>query len=436
MRAGNQAQGKTWAGLSNAIYHSIGRHPFYRVPAPPVAGYIVCASWGQSIEIQSKLWSLLPKGALDPATEYIEGHGFRGKHPFVRFRNGSLIRIKTARQGALQLAGGTIGWAMFDEPPASRRVWGEITKRVIRTNGWVWGTLTPINAPVDYLRELTESGQVEDIHGPLTPEAMIPVGQSRPIRLTDGTRCDAAWIDSIRASTLDTEEPVVVDGEWDCRAIGRLFRAFASTGPDAHVSDRVPPGDVKLCVGIDHGSGANFSSAAVLVALEPDPTHPRVWVLDEYVSEGETDERDDARGILSMLSRWGLSWDDLDHAYGDRPWRRGSMQKKSNGQLMRAIGRKIKRKPDALSPQLRTVKRGKGHGAGSVHMGEVYLHRAMVRRGCFNVGARCEQVIASLERYDGRSDSPYKHILDAIRYALDWQIFATPRRSRARIYVG
>lgn len=422
MRAGNQTLGKTFAGLSNGIYHALGEHPFYPVPPPPTEGTIVTASWAQSLAIQAKLWALLPKDQLDPRTEYDPSKGFRGRYPVVRFKNGSKIWIKTTNQGGLALAGSTLHWVHFDEPPKSPRVFAEMVKRVTRTAGYVWITYTPVNAPVDYLREMVENGAIEDHWSPLTPEQLIPVGGSRPVRLPDGTLCDAAWIEELRADTLPHEIPVVIDGEWDMRVIGSVFRGFRAAGPDAHVSERLPAETVNLQIGIDHGSGANFSSAAVLIAVVADAENPRIFVIDEYTSDGETTIAQDAANILAMLRRWGKDWRDLHKAYGDRPWQRGSLQRKSNAQLTSAIERHLSRR--VLEPEIRTVKRGAGRGGSrSVHMGSAFLHRAMITPGCFTVHPRCAQVIESLSRWDGRFDSPYKHILDALRYGLDNYIF-------------
>jgi hypothetical protein len=40
---------------------------------------------------------MVPKEELHPDIEYVPGKGFRGLAPVVRFKNGSIIRIKTAK---------------------------------------------------------------------------------------------------------------------------------------------------------------------------------------------------------------------------------------------------------------------------------------------------------------------------------------------------
>lgn len=422
LRAGNQAQGKSTAGLANALFHALGRHPFYDVPSAPTEGWVCCASWSQSLSIQQKLWDLTPKSEVHPACEFDPVKGFRGRYPALQLRNGSRIWIKTTGQGGLRLAGATLDWAMFDEPPVSARIYSEVTKRVMRTNGWIWSTLTPVNAPVDWLQEMAGDARITDLHFRLTPENLIPTGQTRPMVLGDGTVCGAEWIDSIIADTMPHEVPVVCHGEWEFRSTGALFSRFRAT---EHVSEDMPSGSPSLRLAVDHGSGADFSSVALLVAVDADGV---AWVVDEVVSDGETTEDDDARAILEMLGNNGLKWKDLNQVYGDRPWYgRGAAKlgRKSNGDLARALERRQKLRPGALRPAFQTVKRGKGAGRGSVHLGCRYLHRAMVSNR-FRVHPRCERTIESIEKWDF-TDNEWKHCVDTLRYAVNDLVLKTRR---------
>ena len=448
LRLGNQWGGKTWVGLANGIMHCLGDHPFYDVPPPPIKGAIVCATWAQSIEIQEKLWNLLPKGELHPDTVYIDGHGFRGKNIVVKFRNGSKIFIKTTNQGGLSLAGGTYDWVHFDEPPKNSRVYGEMVKRTMKgaAGGWVWLTFTPVNAPVEYIREMCESNkhQMIDLHSRCTPEMLIPVGQTRPI-LINGMKADQDWIDAQEADSFDYEVDVVVHGGWEFRSSGRMFSAYHDAAPPKGATvTSAPPffgGKFDLCFGADHGSGENFSSCAVLVATVKTPDgFDAVWVLDEYVSDGQTTEKQDARGIIQMLARWGWTWKNLDHAHGDRVHygaggKYGKQTgKKSNGQLQRSIAREMGIQAHEMGKPIQTVKRGKGHAQHSVKHGERWLHRAMVREH-FHVSKRCTRVLGMLNSYTG-ADDQWKHISDALRYSLVHAIFAKRQRTTTAIHNG
>jgi phage terminase large subunit-like protein len=425
LRCGNQWGGKTTAGLAEVNWRCTGKHPYLKTHTPPIEAWIVCASWSQSVSIQKKFWMLADKDELDPNTEFSPLKGFVGKNPAVLYRNGSIVRFKTTNQGGLNLAGSTIHVVHIDEP-TEPRIYSELQKRVARTNGVIIITLTPINGPVDWLREMCENGQIVDHHYRLEPQNLIPVGCSQPLRLEDGTAMDAEWCEKIRAETMDAEEGVVVDGEWEIRVEGRIFTAFDKT---KHVVTRPPRGKFKLCLGMDHGDGANFSEAAYLVAVDDLGATQKVHVLDEYVSEQSTTPDMDADGIVAMLARNGVVWEDLDMVYGDRSYggRFRGLSKKSNSDLVRSIAKIVGVPYNKLRPFVNTVKRGEGHGRGSVDQGLRYLHHNMVRPGHFSVSPRCSRLIESLDKWDGRDDQ-WKHAIDALRYALDYYIFLRKRR--------
>ena len=436
LRAGNQFLGKTTAGLARGIYHARGDCPFYAVPPPPVFGAIVCTTHSQSIEIQTKLWNLLPKSELHPSTEFIPGYGFRGQFKAVRWLNGSITYILTSGQGAPALASRTLHWIHEDEPPKTPRTHMEAISRVAATNGYIWMTFTPVNAPTGYLRDQVDAGVMHEHWSPLTPEAVIPVGHSEPRRGPDGVPWDAEYLEYRRSLMLPREAPVVADGEWDMSAEGQVFYVFDATRePGSHVSLERPEGEFDLRVGADHGSGFNFSACGVLVGSQRVDGVDCIYVLDEYVSDGETDSNQDGAGLVAMLDRWDQHWNDLRWAYGDRPWQKNDYQKKDNKRLFAAVRQEYKRrrrKPPTHGRRFHTVKRGQGHGAGSVSTGLGYLHRAMVGerapggelvRQRFYIQPGCTRVIEALSAWEGKDDE-YKHIIDALRYALDDLIFA------------
>ncbi|MEL6347863.1 MAG: terminase family protein [Myxococcota bacterium] len=431
-RAGNQAHGKTWAGLAEAHYRAIGKHPFIDVPKGPVEIWVICAAWAQSISIQAKFWQLAGRsGHLHEDTEFDPVKGFRGKNPAVRYKNGSILRFKTTNQGGLNLAGATIDFALFDEPPKDQRIFGEVQKRVMRRAGTVALTLTPINAPTDWLKKLVDEGVVNETHVRLEPKNLIPVGASKPLRLADGTPMDDAWIERIRLETVPHEAPVVLDGEWEIRLEDRVFQAFNKLD---HVHDQLPVGrEVNVALGVDYGTKAGKQVAILVLFWEEkrdDQTFFGIYVLDEYVDEdGKSAPEDDARGILRMLRRHGWGWHNLDQAWGDRLYLRGPATRKSNKDLQAAIARQLRMSSGDLTPDIRTAKRGAGKGGGSVDVGVRFLHHAMVR-GLFGVHPRCEHLIESFFKWKYTED--HKDPIDALRYALEPQIFGVGRRRGRR----
>jgi hypothetical protein len=425
-RWGNQWGGKTTVGLAEVDSRCRGAHPYLDVPEPPIEAWVLCASWPQSVGIQGKLNDLLDPDAIDwqQTRLFDPKNGFGAKSPIVVYRNGSIVRFKTTQQGGLNLAGATIDVALFDEPPATQRVFSEVQKRLMKRNGYLLLTLTPINAPTDWLKTLVEKGGISDHHYRMEARNLIPVGQQRPLTLSDGTPMNQAWIDGVLEQTPPHEIPVVCHGEWECRVQGRYFAAFNDL---AHVSDDALSGQWNLRLGVDHGDGANFSQVAILTAVrEGSGTDAdTVVVLDEYIADGSTTTAMDAEAIWNMLRRNGLGWRHLDRAFGDRSWtgRKGYTSRKSNEDLMVALRQYIGGPP---RPSIRTVKRGAGRGRHSVDAGGRYLHQTMVSPGSFTVHPRCTRLIASLSRWD-YSDNEWKHAIDALRYSLDDRIFARVR---------
>jgi len=436
-RAGNQAHGKTIAGLAAVHFRALGEHPFLEVPPAPIEAWIICASWSQSVAIQEKFWEHVgATGELDAGTAFDAKNGFGAKNPIARYVNGSVVRFKTTQQGSLNLSGATIDCALFDEPPATPRIFSEVQKRLIRRGGALLLTLTPIGAPCDWLREQVEDGHLTETHVRLEPENLIPVGASAPMTLPDGTPMDQAWIDAVIAETLPHEIGVVCHGGWEIRVTERVFSAFAE--PD-HVTADLPTGEVKIAIGIDYGDGAQFEQVAMLCAIDESGPFPRVWILDENVPDTTTTIDMDAASILGMLERNGMRWSSVDRAYGDRSWsgRHGSLSSKSNADLMAALakaGGAVRGR--GLRPKITTVKRGRGHGRGSVAHGCRFLHAAMVRPGHFHIHPRCTRLIESLNRWDYRENSEWKHAIDGIRYGLDNYIFTTRRRLVAPVRLG
>lgn len=436
LRLGNQWGGKTTAGLSEVDWRCTGRHPFLEVRPPPIEAWIVCASWAQSISIQTKFWNLCSRDELDARTVFDEVKGFRGKSPVVRYRNGSIVRFKTTRQGGLQLASATIHVVLVDEP-TEQRIFAELRKRLMRTAGTMLLTLTPINGPVDYLRELSDADAISDHHWPLRAESLIPVGSFEPLRLEDGTPMDQTWVDQIRAETLPHEEPIVVDGEWEVRVEGHTFKAFDPTIPGRHITDVVPPGDLLVCLGLDYGV-KDFKQVASLVGVDLSGEFPAVHVLDERIGDGMTTPEQDAEAVLDMLDAWGWKWSDLHAATGDKPYDAGKgkgIGRKSNKEMMSALRKLLKKRgqinPRAkLHPEIQQAKTGKGGGRGSVDRGCTWLHRAMLRPGCFTIQPRCVRTIEALQKF-AMQDDDWKDPIDAIRYAT-WKFAMRGSFSRVR----
>lgn len=402
LRAGNQL-GKTIAGLTDVIWRALGTHPYVPVAAPPLEAWVICFSWEQSLSVQAKFASLCPPGALAEGVEFVPGKGYTGRVPIVRFRNGSIVRFKTTNQGSLGLASATINHVLIDEPPPPD-IWGELCARVLRNRGRIRLTMTPIGRPVDWLRDLVKAGEVVDMHYALTVENTTPIG-GRPL-LTQ------AEIDGLAARYLPQERAQRLHGDWDKGFVeGRIFEGF---DVDKHVSDLPPFGEVLIGIGIDHGTDAG-TQVATLTAVSKDggiEGNPRIWVLDQAISDGLTTPEQDARDIIAMLRRNGLQLESVDRWTGDR--KHGGKRwggRKSNALLQQGFERQLKLPIGALPFRIRTAWKP----AGSVFEGARVLHAAMLRQDFF-IHPRCTALIDDLSHWTG-ADDEHKHGIDSLRYS-------------------
>jgi len=425
LRTGNQVGGKTTAACVEALWWATHRHPYRRTPYGPVQIWFVCVSWQQSLSIQRKLWDLCPKDAVEDGVTFDSDNGFGTKSPVVTFRDGSQIWFKTGKQDALDMAGATLHLVIYDEPPKRQRNFSELERRLTRTGGEMVLTMTPVNARIDWLKEMAEAGILEDLHFRCTPE-MLTLEDGTVLRTDDGTLMDAAWIAGERRKVMPHEEPVLIDGEWEFRATEGLFAGWKPSEhwiPGLMDSTVGPRGrDVHLLFGIDYGDD-RLRTAAALVAIEPRrgrDGHDRIWILGEYVPDRGTTTDMDAAGILTMLSAAGLKWRQLAAAHGDKRYTDagGRLTKKSNAMLEKSLSRRLGLRGRHTVPPVRSAKRGQGRGAGAVFHSVRWLHELMLTPGAFHVDASCSNVRRAFETWDGTERHPSKDILDAVRYAL------------------
>jgi hypothetical protein len=440
LRTGNQF-GKTWAGAADTIWFALGRHPFREVPQGPTEQWIVCKSWSQSISIQRKLWDLLPKDEIVEDTVFRPKSGFAGTQKAVEFRNGSIIRIKTIGQDNLDLASATLHRIWIDEPLGDAETFSELQMRLRRTGGEMAITMTPATTgDLEWLRELIEAGQVEDLHYRMEARNFIPVGTERPLRTEDGVSMDSAWVEREIESTLSWARPVRCHGEWE---YGRISAVFENFRPQVHVvpnllqSDVAPKGEVLLSVGADYGE-ERLRTTGNLGAVDEHPTvGTRVFILSEYAPDSSSTIDMDAVGFLEMIARVGISWDQLDFAWGDKRYTdaRGRITRKSNAMLTRAIEKHLQKR-HGIRPKFKGAKRGIGGGKGAVWTGIRWLNDRMITPGAFYIDASCVRTIQCFQKWQGGPQEEWKDQLDDVRYLLRPWIFPRRRQSRSRVRFG
>lgn len=415
-RAANQL-GKTYVGAAECLYMMRGHSPYKDLShiKPPITVWAIVHSWEQSKIIQQKVHSLIGSDEYaDDSPEYQEGRGYRAKNPWFKLKNGSMLFFKTANQGTLGAASGTINFCWCDEP-CPQSLFGELAARLLRNRGRMLMTMTPIGGgDLTWLKRLTETKppRVRDIHAPLTVENTTPEG------------CDALLtqedIDRIGDTYLSIDRAARLEGSWDVGVPldGRIFEHFGEN----HISDSpCPAGQYKFSIGIDHGHHPN-SQCAILVAISEDDK--TIYVLDEYFAAGGEKEsgtaRRHARAIIAMIQRNGLKTLQINRWTGDRPHGGGKHGGRMSNALLRSALEHVLDYPQGSCPfRIHTAHKPRW----SVYYGCQLIHEAMVQ-GRFVVNPKCKRLIRSLSSWtlkkSGAMDrlSEWKHAIDSLRYAI------------------
>lgn len=444
LRTGNQVGGKTTAACIEGLWWCTHTHPYRRTPAGPVQVWFICVSWSQSLAIQRKMWALTPKAAITPETRarYTRERGFGANVPCMTFLDGSQIWFRTGKQDPLDQAGATLHLVLYDEPPKRQRNFSELERRLTRTGGDMCLTMTPVNARVDWIREMAESGALTDLHFRCTPE-MLRLPNGTILRTEKGDLMDAAWIERERAKVLSFEEPVLIDGEWEMRADGQVFESWDPQQhmipglfehPDVGVKGKGLR--VRLVLGLDWGD-ESLRTAAVLCAVQTGDERrgipARVWVLGEYVAKGPTTVAMDADAVLAMLAGLGLRWSQLAAVHGDKKYTdaKGRTVKKSNARFESSVAIRLGLAEGRTSPRVRSAKRGARRGAGALWLSVRWLNERMMTPLSFMVDKRCEVLSDALSTWDGTTMHKAKDVIDALRYAL--VEYWAPTRSGGRV---
>lgn len=407
---GNQI-GKSAATCYLLAVTCLQRHPTLKTDPPPVECWLITHSHEQSRTLQQKLYDMIPKNELHETCEFVRGKGFRGMSPVIRFKNNSIIRIKTANQG-LGLASSTVNLVCIDEP-VHMDVFNECLSRTIRggangTRGTLAISMTPVGGvDVSYLEDMMNEDKISVTVGRLCVEDTTPIGLAPLLSATQ--------IKSVVDSFLPVDREARVNGSFHVAPLGVIFTHFN----DNMISSQPAPagGDYRFAIGLDHGSTPN-SQCVVLAAIDmKDQFKPKVYILDEY-SAGEAPPEAHARAILAMLERHQIPYNKVLWT-GDSEHRNSRGFKMSNLALMRAFESVLQIPHKTLPFYIRTaVKR-----RHSVYFSASLLHSIMARSHFF-VQPHCKRLIMSIKNWtmkrtqDQRSRDVYGHMIDALRYCV------------------
>lgn len=432
-RAGNQALGKSTAGLAEVIWRCLGTHPHYPTKPPPIEVIVCSLNQAQSISIQAKFHALLPENVLAKGCEYNEKTGYGANRPMTRFANGSNIRWVTDDQGPRACAGATVDVVLVDEP-CSPEMMRELRKRILVKCGVLLATLTPINGPVEHIKDDVERGVLPEIHAPLTVANLRHVDTGEIRTLEDGTLCDSAWIAEMWRKEPKSWAGITLDGLWEVRSEGAVFGPVWD--PAVHVNDRARlSGAAYWTMGIDYATADRDQGlVAVLCQVEPGrDAAGRITesvIVEDMVSlPGIATMTMFAQDIIAMLARNGLKWRNLKTVYGDNPVT-ASHEYRGNADLSRRLAMDLKVTVQGLSPRILSAK--ERTSGGSRDTGVRYLYAAMAERRII-VRSRCAPLIVAIESWDGASNSIFKDLCDGLRYSLKDSIFPLGRSNAVTV---
>jgi len=239
-----------------------------------------------SISIQQrKVWEILPKNKLKYA-HYDEVNGFRnGK---IVFKNGSMIRFKTYKQGREAFASDDIDGVWNDEE-SPYDIYREQRMRLIDRNGEMIFTMTSLNGITDLIQEIFEEHDViESAYAPLVKKDLPRIIQKDNMRFYMLWTPENPYIDQNR---LMDEVKLMTPDEIVCRIYGlplnlsgRIYMKFTKK---VHVIsfDDVP--DLSECT-IYHVLDPHDRKpwAMIWVAVHKTGTH---YVIDEYPNKNFND---------------------------------------------------------------------------------------------------------------------------------------------------
>lgn len=139
---GGNRSGKTVAGINEDIWWLTGRHPFIKVPPPPIHGRIVTVDFKNGFHeiIKPTLRQWLPPSDL------VNGSwedSFDGHHHVLTLANNSQVEFMSYEQELDKFAGVPRHFIHFDEEPPFD-IFTECKARLVDYNGRWWMTMTPV----------------------------------------------------------------------------------------------------------------------------------------------------------------------------------------------------------------------------------------------------------------------------------------------------
>lgn len=235
---GGNRSGKTTGGINEDIWWLTGRHPFRRVPEPPVIGRLTTVDFKNGV---NKI--ILPNLAQwVPPSYLINGSwedSWNGQSHTLTLANDSELEIMSYEQELEKFAGVPRHFIHFDEEPP-KDIFGECKARLVDYGGSWWMTMTPVEGM---------TWTFEDIYDPSAggKNDLIDIIE---VDIHENPHIDKAAIEELLSGFDDDEATIRGTGKYIAIS-GLVFKHY---DPEVHViENKVPPSSWTHYISLDSG---------------------------------------------------------------------------------------------------------------------------------------------------------------------------------------
>lgn len=139
---GNQV-GKSLCGVVEGVWSALGIHPYRKVRVPNKGRIVASLGFeeGANQVIVPKLMEWMPPGSIARIK-----NNQAGIPTHYELANGSIINVLSGEQDKLVFEGWTGDWVHIDEP-CKKEIYEACRRGLIKNNGHLWFTLTPLAEP-------------------------------------------------------------------------------------------------------------------------------------------------------------------------------------------------------------------------------------------------------------------------------------------------
>ena len=286
---GGNRSGKSEAGVVEAIWLALGRHPYIGIRVPN-SGWIVSLDFPTSRDVaEEKLRKWLPKGEIKKWDK---------QDRIIYLKNGSMIGFKSCDQGVEKFGGTAKDWIWIDEEPpgaSGYAIWQELLMRTIDTSGRIFVTMTPTQGMSWTYEEIYEMAGVDkDI-------------EVFNIETYENTYLKEEEIKRVEKLISEDEKDMRLKGKY-INFSGLIYKNFKK---ELNVIKDKDIRDWYKFLAIDPGIGN--PCACVWIAMSRDSRIPEFHIYDDYY-EADLTIDENSRNIVSANGGDKIVWAVLD------PW--------------------------------------------------------------------------------------------------------------------